>query len=195
MQNGTSIQSRRLRQAHPRTCSHRASPERSADSTALEVFTNPDTAHRDWTAWLTMQSSYEPVSAANSLLTGKITGNFAKFGPPPRFSCLISLRSNSLRNGTGNFQTRIREILSRNREFPPGGSFVSSRHALHSSGADRCADVHFTPKVDRRAEVSLRRLCANSGCAIAAVSRRSKRSVYSITSSARARSVGGTTVP
>ena len=102
---------------------------------------------------------------------------------------------NSLRNGTGNFQTRIREILSRNREFPPGGSFVSSRHALHSSGADRCADVHFTPKVDRRAEVSLRRLCANSGCAIAAVSRRSKRSVYSITSSARARSVGGTTVP
>jgi hypothetical protein len=26
---------------------------------------------------------------------------------------------NSLRNGTGNFQTRIREFFSRNREFPP----------------------------------------------------------------------------
>ena len=28
-----------------------------------------------------------------------------------------SLQSNSLRNGTGNFQTRIRECFSRNREF------------------------------------------------------------------------------
>src|SRR5262249_10941448 len=32
----------------------------------------------------------EPVSAANSLLTGKITGNFAKTGHPIRFSHLIN---------------------------------------------------------------------------------------------------------
>jgi hypothetical protein len=29
--------------------------------------------------------SCEPVSALNSLLTGKLTGNFAESGPPPRF--------------------------------------------------------------------------------------------------------------
>jgi hypothetical protein len=39
--------------------------------------------------WLTMQSA---ANAPNSLLTGKLTGNFAKSGPPPRFSCLISAR-------------------------------------------------------------------------------------------------------
>ena len=36
--------------------------------------------------------SCEPVSAPNSLLTGKLTGNFAKSGPPPRSSYLISSR-------------------------------------------------------------------------------------------------------
>src|SRR5215468_7336096 len=40
--------------------------------------------------------SCEPVSAPNSLLTGKLTGNFAKSGPPPRFSCLISARIQEL---------------------------------------------------------------------------------------------------
>jgi hypothetical protein len=34
----------------------------------------------------------EPVSAPNSLLTGKITGNFAESGPPLRFSGLINGR-------------------------------------------------------------------------------------------------------
>jgi hypothetical protein len=34
--------------------------------------------------------SCEPVSAPNSLLTGKLTGNFAESGRPPRFSHLIS---------------------------------------------------------------------------------------------------------
>jgi hypothetical protein len=34
--------------------------------------------------------SCEPVSALNSLLTGKLTGNFAESGPPPRFSSLIN---------------------------------------------------------------------------------------------------------
>ena len=36
--------------------------------------------------------SCEPVSAPNSLLTGKLTGNFAESGHPPRFSCLIGAR-------------------------------------------------------------------------------------------------------
>jgi hypothetical protein len=35
---------------------------------------------------------YEPVSAPNSLLTGKLTGNFAESGHPSRFSRLISAR-------------------------------------------------------------------------------------------------------
>src|SRR5215475_7454353 len=34
--------------------------------------------------------SCEPVSAPNSLLTGKLTGNFAESGPPPQFSGLIN---------------------------------------------------------------------------------------------------------
>ena len=34
----------------------------------------------------------ELVSAPNSLLTGKLTGNFAESGHPPRFLCLIGAR-------------------------------------------------------------------------------------------------------
>src|SRR5262249_325422 len=34
--------------------------------------------------------SYEPVSAPNSLLTGKLTGNFADSGPPRRFRRPVS---------------------------------------------------------------------------------------------------------
>jgi hypothetical protein len=34
----------------------------------------------------------ELVSKPNSLLTGKLTGNFAESGHPPRFSCLINAR-------------------------------------------------------------------------------------------------------
>jgi len=36
--------------------------------------------------------SCELVSAPNSLLTGKLTGNFTESGPPPRFSGLINGR-------------------------------------------------------------------------------------------------------
>src|SRR6516162_3484451 len=41
-------------------------------------------------------------------ITGKITGNFAKFGPPPRFSCLLSALIQEL---TAEFPTQ------RNTEF------------------------------------------------------------------------------
>jgi hypothetical protein len=57
--------------------------------------------------------SREPVSAPNSLLTGKLTGNF-RVRSTRGFN---SLQPNSLRNGTGNFQKRIRENFSRNREI------------------------------------------------------------------------------
>ena len=57
--------------------------------------------------------SREPVSAPNSLLTGKLTGNF-RVRSTRGFN---SLQPNSLRNGTGNFQRRIRENFSRNREI------------------------------------------------------------------------------
>jgi len=57
--------------------------------------------------------SREPVSAPNSLLTGKLTGNF-RVRSTRGFN---SLQPNSLRNGTGNFRRRIRENFSRNREI------------------------------------------------------------------------------
>src|SRR5262245_30060541 len=47
-------------------------------------------AHGDRTGWLTMQVSCEPVSAPNSLLTGKLTGNFAESGPPLPFRRPVS---------------------------------------------------------------------------------------------------------
>jgi hypothetical protein len=56
-----------------------------------------------------MQSACEPVSAPNSLLTGKLTGNFAEFGPPPRFSGLLN----------GGIQKLPAEFpAQQNREFP-----------------------------------------------------------------------------
>ena len=45
---------------------------------------------RDWLADDAV--SCELVSTPNSLLTGKLTGNFAESGHPPRFSCLINAR-------------------------------------------------------------------------------------------------------
>jgi hypothetical protein len=57
----------------------------------------------------------EPVSISNYLLTGKLTGNFAETGPfrwdfdAQSASQFNGLQPNSLRNGTGNFQTCIRE--------------------------------------------------------------------------------------
>ena len=65
---------------------------------------------------------YEPVSAPNSLLTGKLTGNFAESAPLLDFDVQIAsefkgLQQNSLRNGTGNFCSHNREFFRDNREF------------------------------------------------------------------------------
>jgi hypothetical protein len=61
---------------------------------------------------------YEPVSTCNSLLTGKLTGNFAI----PRLLDAISVRKAPVpQRFPGKFPTKInREIISRNREFFAG---------------------------------------------------------------------------
>src|SRR5262249_30235020 len=59
--------------------------------------------------------SCELVSTPNSLLTGKLTGNFANSGPQQRFSHLISELIQRL---AAKFPTqRNREFLQPNREF------------------------------------------------------------------------------
>jgi hypothetical protein len=55
-----------------------------------------------------MQSDANRSPNANSLVTGKITGNFAEFGDPSQFSCPINTRIQWL---TAEFPAR------RNREF------------------------------------------------------------------------------
>jgi hypothetical protein len=56
-----------------------------------------------------MQSDANPPQHPNSLITGKITGNFAESGHPRPFSCPINARIQSL---TAEFPAQ------RNREFP-----------------------------------------------------------------------------
>src|SRR5262249_39084858 len=63
---------------------------------------------REPTAWLTMQSAANQSPAANSLLTGKLTGNFAEPGHLSQFSYPIDARIQWL---TAEFPTQP------NREF------------------------------------------------------------------------------
>jgi len=75
---------------------------------------------RDWLADDAV--GCELVSAPNSLLTEKLTGNFANSGPQQRFPHLINeliqrLAANSLRNGTGNSCSPNRKFFRENREF------------------------------------------------------------------------------
>jgi hypothetical protein len=67
---------------------------------------------------------FEPVSTWNSLLTGKITGNFADSGPRSRFWRLVSQQTQSLAvkfptQRNRDFFRRNRELISKNREFQP----------------------------------------------------------------------------
>jgi hypothetical protein len=64
----------------------------------------------------------EPFSTVNSLLTGKITGNFADSGriwsPHKRDKVQSAGFSDECTDsGTGNVNPRNREFISRNREF------------------------------------------------------------------------------
>src|SRR5215216_7134625 len=66
--------------------------------------------------WLAEDAVHcEPVSAANSLITGKLTGNFAFSGPILRFERPIEQQLQCL---AAKFPTqRNRELFSRNREL------------------------------------------------------------------------------
>src|SRR5580704_9087371 len=64
----------------------------------------------------------EPVSAPNSLITGKNTGKFANLGRrdvciAPDVSVYRDLCRVSLRNRTGNFGRENREVITQNREI------------------------------------------------------------------------------
>jgi len=85
---------------------------------------------------------YEPVSGGNSLLTGKLTGNFAILGPQKP----ISLHETTvLQRLFTKFPTQInrenilknREFLSGNREFHLQGAQASISPTACSSDSDR----------------------------------------------------------
>jgi hypothetical protein len=76
--------------------------------------------HRlDWLADDAVQC--EPVSAPNSLLTGKITGKFAKLGPSQLLHCLVAsefrpLWPNFPKQSNREFGRENREAITQNRE-------------------------------------------------------------------------------
>jgi len=96
---------------------------------------------RDWLADDAV--GCELVSAPNSLLTGRLTGNFANSGPQQRFPHLINeliqrLAANSLRNGTGNSCSPNREFFRDNREF----------NRASSEGAELLSGRRISPALD-----------------------------------------------
>jgi hypothetical protein len=85
--------------------------------------------------------SCEPVSAPNSLLTGKLTGNFAESGPPLPFRRPVSawiqwLPAEFPTERNREFLNTYQGIFSRNREF----AWVSSEPGPQTSKA---IDVEF----------------------------------------------------
>jgi len=76
--------------------------------------------------------SREPVSAPNSLLTGKLTGNF-RVRSTRGFN---SLQPNSLRNGTGNFQRRIQ-----GKFFKEQGNFQPTNDGANLSRGAQASNV------------------------------------------------------
>ncbi len=87
-----------------------------------------------WLTSLTMQSNAHQSPRLNSLLTGKLTGNFVDSGLFPRFGRPVVeriqwLAANSLRNGTGNFFRRAGNFLERT------GNFITPRVSVHFSHA------------------------------------------------------------
>ena len=81
---------------------------RSAGTRCHAVLSDILLVGREPTAWLTMQSAANQSPAANSLLTGKLTGNFAEPGHLSQFSYPIDARIQWL---TAEFPTQP------NREF------------------------------------------------------------------------------
>src|SRR5712675_2939283 len=85
------------------------------------------------TGWWCLQSDFERVSGGNSLLTGKLTGNFAILGPQKP----ISLHETTvLQRLFTKFPTQInRENILKNREF------LSGYREFHLA---RCVSVRFS---------------------------------------------------
>ena len=88
---------------------------------------------------------YEPVSGGNSLLTGKLTGNFAILGPQKP----ISLHETTvLQRLFTKFPTQInRENILKNREFLSGNrEFHLARCVSHFSDACSSDSDRLTPR-------------------------------------------------
>jgi hypothetical protein len=73
-------------------------------------------------AWWRTQSQSNLSQQQNSLLTGKITGNFADSGLNPQFWWRVSQRIQPLKakfpaKRNREFFQRIRELISKNREL------------------------------------------------------------------------------
>jgi hypothetical protein len=86
-------------------------------------------------AWWRTQSQSNLSQRQNSLLTGKITGNFADSGLNPQFWWRVSWRIQSLKakfpaKRNREFFRRIRELISKNRELQlPKSNFRYNRSA------------------------------------------------------------------
>jgi hypothetical protein len=77
---------------------------------------------------------YEPVSGGNSLLTGKLTGNFAILGPQKP---ILLHETTVLQRLFTKFPTQInRENILKNREF------LSSNREFHLQGGKRSFLTH-----------------------------------------------------
>ena len=95
---------------------------------------------------MTTQSDCEPVSASNSLLTGKITGNFADLAPYPDIGASSAsefkgLEQDSLDKGTGNYfhgagnySEETRNLAAENSDY--GGALL--RRGFEYMGRKQC---------------------------------------------------------
>jgi hypothetical protein len=86
------------------------------------------------TGWWWMQSDSNPSPPSNSLLTGKLTGNFAKFSisariQGPGHEQIQWLAAKFPTHRTGNYFRRNREFWLRNREsfFPDQIQIISAQ--------------------------------------------------------------------
>ena len=91
----------------------------------------------------------EPVSTSNSLLTGKLTGNFGDSGAVQSASEFNDFQRNSLRNGTGNFCRPNREFFFKEQGIPTPGVSVHCSHACFAPAERDLFSLAFLQKVRR----------------------------------------------
>ena len=113
------------------------------------ILQRPRTVSSYRSAWWWMQSPSNPSQRPNSLLTGKLTGNFAESGLARRFSRAVCqliqwFAAKFPRQRNREFFEHNREFSAKNREFPPrnaGFRIWSSYGALPRLGRSRAAAV------------------------------------------------------